>query len=295
MKEQIDAVQRMQDYIEKHLLEEITLADLAIAAMFSPWYAYRLFKQYTELTPADYIRRLRLSRSALILRDTKCKIADLAFQFGFGSVDGYQRAFFREFGCNPSDYAANPIPIYLFTPYGVQDKENRKEFKDMETVKSVYIQMITKPERKVLIKRGIQAEDYFDYCKEVGCDVWGLLMSMRSISGEPVCLWLPNQYIVKGTSKYVQGVEVAVDYDGEIPEGFDVIQLPAAKYMMFQGEPFEECDYCQAIMQVQEAIKKYDPSVVGYEWDSKNPKIQLEPRGYRGYIEMWPVTERKNK
>jgi len=41
-----------------------------------------------------------------------------------------------------------------------------------------------------------------------------------------------------GTSEYVQGVEVPVDYDGIIPDGFDVIELPAAKYLMFQGEPF---------------------------------------------------------
>ena len=36
MKEQILAVQRMQDYISAHLSEKISLADLANAAMFSP-------------------------------------------------------------------------------------------------------------------------------------------------------------------------------------------------------------------------------------------------------------------
>ena len=44
----------------------------------------------------------------------------VAFDFGFGSVDGYQRAFRKEFGCNPKEYAANPIPLHLFTPYGVK-------------------------------------------------------------------------------------------------------------------------------------------------------------------------------
>ena len=69
MTQQIEAVQRMQDYIEQNLAGEITPADLARAALFSPWYAYRLFRRHTGLTPADYIRRLRLSRSALRLRD----------------------------------------------------------------------------------------------------------------------------------------------------------------------------------------------------------------------------------
>ena len=241
-----------------------------------------------RVAPADYIRRLRLSKSAIKLRDESCKIIDTALDLGFGSVDGYQRAFFREFGCNPREYAKSPVPLYLFTPYGVKYRALRKE-KQMETVKSVFVQVIEKPERKVLIKRGIKAADYFAYCEEVGCDVWGLLQSIKSISGEPVCLWLPAKLIAPGTSEYVQGVEVPVTYDGVVPDGFDVIVLPAAKYLMFKGEPFDEEDYCKAIEDVQTAISKYDPAVIGAQWDSSNPRIQLEPVGTRGYIELLPI------
>ena len=156
----------------------------------------------------------------------------------------------------------------------------------MENLRNVFIQVMEKPERKVVIKRGKEASDYFAYCEEVGCDVWGLLLSVKSISGEPVCLWLPPACRKPDTSEYVQGVEVSKDYDGEVPEGFDVIELPAAKYLMFQSEPFEEENYCQAIEEVWDAMKKYDPSVIGCQWDESNPRIQLEPIGTRGYIEL---------
>ena len=288
MEEQIEAVQRMQDYIETHLAESITLADLSKASFFSPWYSYRLFSLWTNMTPADYIRRLRLSTSALRLRDESCKVIDIALGLGFGSVDGYQRAFFREFGCNPREYAKSPIPLYLFTPYGVKYQKARRE-KTMETLRTVFIQTNEKPARKVIIKRGVKATDYFAYCEEVGCDVWGLLTSIKSISGEPVCLWLPAAYIAPGTSEYVQGVEVPLTYDGIIPDGFDLIELSAAKYLIFKGEPFAEEDYCQAIEEVQAAIEKYDPSVINAQWDKTNPRIQLEPIGTRGYIELLPI------
>lgn len=288
MEEKIEAVQRMQDYIAEHLSETITLTALSSVSYYSPWYSYRLFLQHTNMTPADYIRRLRLSKSAIKLRDESCKIIDTALELGFGSVDGYQRAFFREFGCNPREYVKSPVPLYLFTPYGVKYRALRKE-KQMETVKSVFVQVIEKPERKVLIKRGVKAADYFAYCEEVGCDVWGLLQSIKSISGEPVCLWLPAKLIAPGTSEYVQGVEVPVTYDGVVPDGLDVIVLPAAKYLMFKGEPFAEEDYCKAIKDVQTAISKYDPAVIGAQWDSSNPRIQLEPVGTRGYIELLPI------
>lgn len=289
MNEQILAVQRMQDYIETHLTDEITMADLAGASLFSPWYSYRLFKMLTGITPSDYIRRLRLSESAKKLKNEDAKISDIAFEIGFGSVDGYQRAFVREFGCNPKEYAKNPVPITLFIPYGVKFRDLRKDECKMENIKNVFIQVIKKPERKVIIKRGKTADDYFEYCEEVGCDVWGLLMSMDSLCGEPVCLWLPDSMKKSGTSTYVQGVEVDKDFEGDIPDGFDIISLPEAEYLMFQGEPFREEDYCEAITAVQQSMNNYDPSVIGYKWDKENPRIQLEPRGERGYIELMAV------
>ena len=288
MDEHIEAVQRMQDYIETNLDTNITMADLANVSKYSPWYSYRLFVDLLHMTPAVYIRRLRLSKSALRLRDEQVKIIDVAFDYGFESVDGYQRAFYKEFGCNPYEYSMRPTPIYLFKPYGIK-YANRKESKKMSEVKNVFVQVIEKPERKVIIKRGKEATEYFKYCEEVGCDVWGLLCSMKSISGEPVCLWLPKKHIIAGTSEYVQGVEVAADYSGEIPEGFDIIELPKCKYIMFQGEPFEEENFGEAIQQVWDAIKKYNPKTMGYEWDDSNPRIQLEPIGTRGYIELHPV------
>ena len=288
MNEHIEAVQRMQDYIAAHLDTNISMADLAGVSQYSPWYSYRLFVNLLHITPAVYIRRLRLSESALKLRDEKVKIIDIAFDYGFESVDGYQRAFYKEFGCNPYEYSVCPTPIYLFKPYGIKYKRG-KDKEEMRKTKNVFIQVIEKPERKVIIKRGKAATHYFEYCEEVGCDVWGLLCSIKSISGEPVCLWLPSEYILPGTSEYVQGVEVACDYSGQIPDGFDVIELPKCKYLMFQGEPFEEENFEEAISDVWGAIEKYDPSIIGYNWDKSNPRIQLEPIGTRGYIELLPV------
>ena len=290
MQEQIEAVRRMQEYIKEHLYERISFADIAKASLYSPWHARRLFLEYTGVTPADYIRKLRLKQSALKLRDEDVKIMDVALDFGFASVDGYQRAFYKEFGCNPSEYSANPIPLHLFTPYGVKFRSSERK-ENIMSAKNVFIQVIEKPKRKVIIKLGKAATEYWKYCEEVGCDVWGVLVSMKSLCGEPVCLWLPKEYIKSGTSEYVQGVEVSEDYSGDIPEGFEIIEFPASKYLMFQGEPFKEEDYEQAIMDIWESEKKYDPAIIGYQWDDLNPKIQLEPIGTRGYIELMPIKE----
>ncbi|MBO4456478.1 MAG: AraC family transcriptional regulator [Butyrivibrio sp.] len=287
MEEQRKAVRKMQDYINDHISEEITIGDLAKAASFSPWYARRIFIKYLEMTPAVYIRRLKLSKSALRLRDESCQILDVALDMGFGSVDGYQRAFRREFGVNPKEYSTSPIPVWLFTPSFIIDKGRSES--ELSDIRNVFIQVVEKPSRKVIIKRGVNATEYWSYCEEVGCDVWGLLTSIKSISGEPVCLFLPKELRNPVTNEYVQGVEVEPDYKGEVPEGFEVIDLPASTYLLFRGEPFAEENYEAAIREIWDAEKKYNPEFIGFKWDDTNPRVQLEPRGDRGYIELVPV------
>ena len=76
---------------------------------------------------------------------------------------------------------------------------------------------------------------------------------------------------------------------GIIDKSRCVIELPAANYLMFKGEPFAEEDYCAAIEEVQTAISKYDPAIIKSEWDKETPRIQLEPIGTRGYIELLPI------
>lgn len=71
----------------------------------------------------------------------------------------------------------------------------------------------------------------------------------------------------------------------------EILELPAADYLMFRGEPFEQEDYGKAIQEIWDTEQKYDPEMIGYRWDKSNPKIQLEPIGTRGYIELVAVTK----
>ncbi|NBK24250.1 MAG: AraC family transcriptional regulator, partial [Spirochaetia bacterium] len=77
-----------------------------------------------------------------------------------------------------------------------------------------------------------------------------------------------------------------------VPEGFDVIELEPCKMMVFQGPPFDEEKFEDAITDLWEVMKTYDPRLYGYQWaDDDGPRFQLAPLGYRGYIEARPVRE----
>lgn len=154
------------------------------------------------------------------------------------------------------------------------------------------ITIVHKPRRKAVIRRSVRATHYFEYCREVGCDIWEQLLSLPFRAGEPVCLWLPEKLIAPGTSAYVQGVEAAPGFRGPVPAHFDVIELPEAEYLCFRGDPFTEETFEDAIGQVWAFMEAFDPASLGFEWDEESPRIQLEPQCERGYMELKAVRKK---
>ena len=112
----VNAVQRMQSYIEAHLHEPITLHMLAKAAGYSPWHAAKIFKALTGKSPFEYIRAVRLSRAAVRLRDEDVRIVDVAFDFVFDSHEGFTRAFSKQFGLTPQRYSQHKPPDQVVHP-----------------------------------------------------------------------------------------------------------------------------------------------------------------------------------
>ena len=84
MDERMMTVQKMQNYIEEHILEDIKIDDLANLTKYSTVHVRRLFLEWTKLSPTAYIRRLKLTKAALMLRDESCRVIDVVTQFGFG-------------------------------------------------------------------------------------------------------------------------------------------------------------------------------------------------------------------
>lgn len=293
--EKIQSVQRMQDYIEAHLGEPIAMAALARVAHYSQWHAARMFKEVVGKAPFEYIRMRRLSEAARRLENGGPRVIDVALDFVFDSHEGFTRAFSRQFGMTPSRFRTCGSTVKLFLPPQLREWYSRRQqgevnMTEQKPQNTIFVQVLDRPERKLIVKRGIRATHYFEYCEELGCEIWDRLSAIPGSIHEPMGLWLPEGMIAPGTSRYVQGVEVAIDWDGDLPEGFDTIELPACKMAVFQGPPFDDKDFEQAISSLWDAINAYQPETYGYKWaDDLSPRFQLIPEGYRGYIEGRPV------
>ena len=287
----------MQDFIERHVTEPITLHMLAEAAGYSPWHAARVFKDMTGKTPFEYIRELRLSRAAVRLMNEETRIIDVALDFVFDSHEGFTRAFSRQFGISPRAFSKNKPALKLFIPepargyyFSLQRGENTMTSKT--NANTVFVQVIDRPARKLILKRGVKATHYFEYCEELGCDIYEELKGVKDALYEPIGMWLPENLRRPGTSEYAMGVEMPADYNGPVPEGYEIIDLKPCKMMVFQGQPYDDANFEQAISDLWEVMKAYNPELYGFKWaDEDGPRFQMEPQGYRGYIEGKPVRQ----
>jgi len=279
------AVQKMQQYISEHLKDQITHAQLAKISNYSLWHSARIFKELTGKSVFEYIRMLRLTMAAKALRDTSTRVIDVAFDFVFDSHEGFTRAFAKEFNITPKTYQTSPIPLPYFMPYSVMNHSIKEGEDSMKEMKAVFVQIIERPERKAIIRRAKAATDYFEYCNEVPCEIWGVFSSIKEAISEPVGMWLSKKLQKENTSQYVQGVEVPLEYSGVIPTDCEIITLPKTLMMIFQGEPYDDNNFETEVGQVMDFVQKYRPGVYGYIYDEDGYRFQYEPQGFRGYIE----------
>ena len=289
----------MKKYIAEHLQETITARDVANAAGYSQYHAARVFKEETGLSPFEYIRRQRMIASAHTLRGGKSRIIDVALDFAFDSHEGFTRAFTSCFGISPKKYATIGFPECGWLIYRSLNNSNIiSEVQDMNTTIAIFTQIVERPARKLLLKRSKAADDYFSYVAEVGCGKqensapWDILCEIKEALYEPVGVWLPDNMRPTRTGVYAHGVELPADYSGELPSDFDLINLEPCKLMIFQGEPYKDEEFDKAVLGCMEKIDIFNPKVYGYDFAPElAPRMQLNPEGWRGYIELRPVRE----
>lgn len=295
-RDKLRVVGHMQEVIEAHLDTPVTLATLTRGTGYSMYYASRMFKEITGETPFSYLRKRRLTAAAKRLHEGKNRVLEVAFDFVFDSHEGFTRAFSRQFGMTPASFMKQRPHLPMFLPPKMRDyyvmRHQGETFMSKEKTKprTVFVQILERPKRQMILKRAKEARHYFEYCDEVGCNVWDTLGDIADAIHEPMGLWLPKSLRPEGTSEYAQGVEVGMEWNGEVPDGFEIIALPPCRILVFQGPPFDEDKFETAIEEVWDVMADYRPETIGYRWaDDDGPRFQLIPLGERGYIEGRPV------
>lgn len=304
IKDKIAAVSRMQAYITANLEEEITLEDLGAAAGYSKYHALRIFREMTGYTPFEVLRRLRLTKAAQRLQgpdysgERGTKVVDLALESGFGSHDGFTRAFARQFDITPQRYQKEVPAVNWFISYPIEAyyilKGDSTNMRNEKVSSTVTVTAVERPARKLIFKRVIHGTDYLTMCEEVGCDWEGFYNSIPEKFDTAAGGKLPGFLIAPDTDGHGFFVEVPLDYNKPVPQGYEIAELPPATYLYFCGLPFENHDdFPIAIGFVNEAIEGYPFEKYGWEISDNAPYLGMGAEPETGARTAVPVRKIK--
>jgi len=91
------------DFIEANLTGKVDYIKTAKVACSSLSRFQNIFLFITNITPSEYVRRRRMALSAEELLNSKIKIIDLSYKYGYESPEAFTRSFKAFHGISPSD------------------------------------------------------------------------------------------------------------------------------------------------------------------------------------------------
>jgi len=112
--EWIERMTRTVDYIEEHLADDIMYDEVAKIACCSMHQFGRVFSYVVGTSLSEYIRRRRLTLSALELQSCNAKVIDVAMKYGYNSPDAFGRAFFGMHSVTPKEARALGVKLKAY-------------------------------------------------------------------------------------------------------------------------------------------------------------------------------------
>lgn len=90
-KEKHPAIYSALSWMQEHYADELTLKEIAAVAKVSPEHLVRLFKQYEQATPFQYLWRLRMNKAVELLTNTGLTVTEIALRCGFKTSHHFAR------------------------------------------------------------------------------------------------------------------------------------------------------------------------------------------------------------
>ena len=219
--------------MEKHLLEDIDVEDIAASVYMSPFYFQKGFSIMTGYSVGEYLRQRRLYLAALEAVAGQQKIIDLAYKYGYQTPESFTKAFSRFHGVSPMQVKGDTAKIKVFLPLKITVTIQGGNDMDYTVEKMDGIQVI-----------GMEKAFRFDSAYQEIPKFWSEFCA-RCLSGrnpDDVQKVIENCMIGEfgiciddepGCKQF--RYMIAGKYDGgAVPDGMKLFTIPAASWAKFQ-------------------------------------------------------------
>lgn len=226
----VESLQKAIDFMEEHLLDNLTIEDIAKQANISPFHFQRTFMILIDISVGEYLRRRRLTLAAQELSTTNCKIIELAYKYGYDTPESFSKSFRKQHGVTPSDARKGNGKLQSYNRLMIQVNLKGAEPMKYKIIEKDAFQVIGIKEKISCATKDTDA-------------VIPKLWSKANTDGTIDLLAHLNNGQMKGllgiTDNY-QEIENVMDYwiatafNGDVPDGFSSLDIPAAKWAVFE-------------------------------------------------------------
>lgn len=230
--EWMQALRQSIDYMEQHLLEQISITEIAAAVHISPFYFQRGFQIVTGYSVKEYLRNRRLYLAALDLLAKKEKVIDVAFRYGYETPESFAKAFIRFHGTSPSQLRSHASQIRPFLPLKITISIQGGTDMDYTIQNMESFQLIgfskTFSETDSYEKIPLFWAEFAQNCQQQKYSAdWMAALLRYKIGQFGICIDTNRD----GTFRYM----IAGKYDGgAVPDGMELYTLPAFTWAIFR-------------------------------------------------------------
>lgn len=220
------------DYIDSHITEELDETKIEQITGTSIYHFRRLFSLLAGVTLGEYIRNRKLSNATFDLLHEGMSVTEVAFKYGYESVDGFSRAFKQWAGISPSEVnqevnlKAFPKLSFQLTIQGGTDMDYRIEDKDAFKIvgvsKRVPLQFEGENQLINKLAQSITEEQRVKMRSYANVEPFQVVNASYNFD--------ENRMEEKGSLDHMIGVMTTIESDFK---GFDVIEVPALTWAKF--------------------------------------------------------------
>ncbi len=100
-----EIIRRAQQYVSTHIRSRLSVPMVAKNADVSPSYLTALFHKHLQISPGEYIRRIKLQESKQMIREGNMNFTQIAAELQYSTIHHFSRQFKEKFGLTPTQYA----------------------------------------------------------------------------------------------------------------------------------------------------------------------------------------------
>ncbi len=251
----VKSFQKSINYIEDNITEPLDFARIAREMNISEFYFQRIFVIMCGFTVGEYIRNRRLTLAGNEILNTDNKIIDIAFKYGYDTPEGFSRAFTRFHGVTPIQARKTNCVLKSFSRLSISISLKGGSNMNYRVENKKAFTVIAKTQRFDKIDDVVGRSDipkFWAECTSDGTEKYlSEVCKKDGVLGNCIAGICTEDSVQKKDFPYSIGAEYN---GGEVPEGYRLINIPEAKWIIFDASADTSADMPESIQKLWHKI-----------------------------------------